>query len=104
MKLELNGIRLIDSFKFMNFALAKFPATFGPQEMKKGYFPHWANTDEYWNYIGPYLDMSYYTTLIQCVKRVEPISYPGITIKFKGVKNSIFKRRWNCTVDLTLIF
>ena len=28
--------------------------------MKKGYFPHWANTDEYWNYIGPYLDLSYY--------------------------------------------
>ena len=60
MKLELNGIRLIDSLNFMNFALAKFPATFGLQEMKKGYFPHWANTDEYWNYTGPYLDMSFY--------------------------------------------
>ena len=60
MKLELNGVRLIDSFNFMNFALAKFPATFDLQEMKKGYFPHWANTDEYWNYIGFYLDMSYY--------------------------------------------
>ena len=60
LKLELNGIRLIDSFNFMNFAFAKFPATFGLQEMKKGYFPHWANTDKYWNYIGPYLDMSYY--------------------------------------------
>ena len=59
MKLGLNGIRLIDSFNFMNFALAKFPATCGLQEMKKGYFPHWANTDEYLDYIGPYLDMSY---------------------------------------------
>ena len=60
MKLEFNGVRLIDSFNFMNFGLAKFPATFGLQEMKKGYFPHWANTDKYWNYIGPYLDMSFY--------------------------------------------
>ena len=60
MKLELNGIRLIDSFNFMNFALAKFPATFSLQEMKKGYFPHWANTDKYWDYIGPYLYTSYY--------------------------------------------
>ena len=60
MKLELNGVRLIDSFNFMNFAFVKFPATFGLQEMKKSYFPHWANTNEYWNYIGPYLDMSYY--------------------------------------------
>ena len=39
----------------MNFALVKFPATFGLQEMKKGYFPHWADTDEYWDYIGPCL-------------------------------------------------
>ena len=38
MKLELNGVRLIDSFNFMNFALAKFPATFGLQEMKKKLF------------------------------------------------------------------
>ena len=60
MKLEWNGIRLIDSFNFTNFALSKFPATFGLQQMKKGYFPHWANTDKYWDYIGPYLDMSYY--------------------------------------------
>ena len=60
MKLEFNGVRLIDFFNFMNFGFAKFPATFGLQEMKKGYFPHWANTDKYWNYIGPYLDMSFY--------------------------------------------
>ena len=66
LKLEFNGVRLIDSLNFMNFALAKFPATFGLQEMKKGYFPHWANTDKYWNYIGPYLDMSFYSPDSKC--------------------------------------
>ena len=102
MKLELNGIRLIDSFNFMNFALANFPATFGLQEMKKGYFPHWANTDKYWNYIGPYLDMSFYKPG-SMREESRTHSYPGITIKFKEVKNSIFKRRWNCTVYPMLI-
>ena len=60
MKLELNGVRLIDSFNFMSCALAKFPDTFGLHEMKKGYFPHWANTDQFCSYVGPYLDVKYY--------------------------------------------
>ena len=55
MKLELNDIPLIDSFNFMNLALTNLPATFGLQEMKKGYFPHLANRNEYWDYIGPLL-------------------------------------------------
>ena len=60
MKMELNGVRLIDSLNFVSCALAKFPDTFSLHEMKKGYFPHWANTNEFWNYVGPYLDVKYY--------------------------------------------
>ena len=60
MKLELNGVCLIDSYNFMSFGLAKFPVTFGLDELRKGFFPHLANTDDFQDYIGPFLDSSYY--------------------------------------------
>ena len=34
-------------------ALAKFPKTFGQDELCKGYFPHMFNKDENQNYVGP---------------------------------------------------
>ena len=34
-------------------ALAKFPKTFGQDELCKGYFPHAFNKDENQNYVGP---------------------------------------------------
>jgi len=36
--------------------LKAFPKTFGEDELKKGYFPHWFNTKENWNYEGPIPD------------------------------------------------
>ena len=60
MKLELTGVRLIDTFNFMSCTLAKFPDTFGLQEIKKGYFPHQANTDKFQSYICSYVDVKYY--------------------------------------------
>ena len=47
------GIRFIDSINFIPMALAKFPKTFGQDELCKGYFPHMFNTDENQNYVGP---------------------------------------------------
>ena len=46
-------IRFIDSINFVNDALATFPKTFGFSELKKGYFPHYFNTLENQQYIGP---------------------------------------------------
>ena len=34
------GIKFIDSINFIPMALAKFPKTFGQDELCKGYFPH----------------------------------------------------------------
>ena len=34
----------LDSYQFLHMRLANFPETFGLTEMKKGYFPHLANT------------------------------------------------------------
>jgi hypothetical protein len=32
--------------------LSEFPKTFGENELKKGFFPHWFNTSENRNYVG----------------------------------------------------
>ena len=46
-------IKFIDSINFIPMALAKFPKTFGQDELCKGYFPHAFNKDENQNYVGP---------------------------------------------------
>ena len=46
-------IRFIDSLNFIPMSLAKFPKTFGQDELCKGYFPHRFNKEENQNYIGP---------------------------------------------------
>ena len=46
-------IKFIDSLNFIPMALAKFPKTFGQEELCKGYFPHLFNKDENQNYVGP---------------------------------------------------
>jgi hypothetical protein len=62
MLLEIPSIRLkiIDSHNFISAPLATFPKTFGLNELKKGYFPHYFNTKENKNYIGPLPDKKYY--------------------------------------------
>ena len=46
-------IKFIDSLNFIPMALARFPKTFGLDELCKGYFPHYFNKDENQEYIGP---------------------------------------------------
>ena len=53
-------IKFIDSLNFIPMALAKFPKTFGQDEMCKGYFPHFFNKDENQEYVGPIPCQSYY--------------------------------------------
>ena len=47
------NIKFIDSLNFIPMALAKFPKTFGQDELCKGWFPHAFNKEENQNYIGP---------------------------------------------------
>ena len=58
--LKMNDLRLIDSYNYIQSPLSKFPSTFQLQEMAKGFFPHWANTDTFQNYVGPYLNLDFY--------------------------------------------
>ena len=46
-------IKFIDSLNFIPMPLAKFPKTFGLDELCKGYFPHYFNKDENQEYVGP---------------------------------------------------
>ena len=52
-KLFAIDIKFIDSLNFIPMALARFPKTFGQDELCKGYFPHYFNKDENQEYVGP---------------------------------------------------
>jgi hypothetical protein len=58
--LEVCGLKFIDSYNFLPCALAKMPAAFGLSELKKGYFPHFFNTEQNQNYVGPYPAAHFY--------------------------------------------
>ena len=53
MTIPMLNIKFIDSLNFIPMSLAKFPKTFGQDELCKGYFPHLFNKDENQNYVGP---------------------------------------------------
>ena len=46
MTIPMFNIKFIDSINFIPMSLAKFPKTFGQDELCKGYFPHLFNKDE----------------------------------------------------------
>ena len=50
---ELFDICFIDSLNFFPMRLANLPKTFGIEELKKGHFPHFFNTKDNENYVGP---------------------------------------------------
>ena len=60
MMMEIGGIRIIDSMNFLPIALADVPGSFGLTELKKGFFPHYFNTWENQNYVGPWPDKRFY--------------------------------------------
>ena len=53
MTIPMFNIKFIDSLNFIPMGLAKFPKTFGQDELCKGYFPHLFNKDKNQNYVGP---------------------------------------------------
>ena len=61
MHIQKINMRFLDSLNFLPMPLAKLPKSFGLEEMKKGFFPHFFNTAENENTILPCLpDMKYY--------------------------------------------
>ena len=60
LSMPMFNIRFIDSLNFIPMALAKFPGTFGIDEISKGYFPHLFNRRENQEYVGPIPCEAYY--------------------------------------------
>ncbi|XP_062602351.1 uncharacterized protein LOC134264065 [Saccostrea cucullata] len=60
LSMETYGLKFIDSYSFLTFPLAKMPSAFGLNELKKGYFPHFFNTEQNQNYVGPYPPAAFY--------------------------------------------
>ncbi|XP_062574745.1 uncharacterized protein LOC134236588 [Saccostrea cucullata] len=60
LSMEICGLKFIDSYSFLTFPLAKMPSAFGLNELKKGYFPHFFNTEQNQNYVGPYPPAAFY--------------------------------------------
>ena len=58
--MEVLQIKFIDSLNFLSMPLSAFPKTFGLSELKKGYFPHFFNTEENQDYVGPMPPMDMY--------------------------------------------
>ena len=52
MEIPKLSIRFIDSLNFLQMPLKPFPKTFGMNELKKGYFPHYFNKECNKNYVG----------------------------------------------------
>ncbi len=51
LSLRTGYLKFIDSLCFLPFPLASFPATFGLEELRKGFFPHFFNTFYIYIYI-----------------------------------------------------
>ena len=51
---------MLDSLNYLHMKLSKIPKAFGLKELKKGYFPHFFNTIEHQDYVGPYPEEKYY--------------------------------------------
>ena len=56
----MGSVKFLDSYLFLHMRLANFPKSFGLVEMKKGYFPHLANTPASQNYVGTYFQAEMY--------------------------------------------
>ena len=53
MSVQELSVRFVDSLCFLTMPLSAMPKTFGLKNIKKGFFPHWFNTKENWDYEGP---------------------------------------------------
>ena len=60
MEIPKLSIRFIDSLNFLQMPLKAFPKTFGMNELKKGYFPHFFNKECNKEYVGPIPSKKHY--------------------------------------------
>ncbi|XP_065934895.1 uncharacterized protein [Magallana gigas] len=54
------NLTFLDSLNFLPMKLAKIPEAFGLEELSKGFFPHFFNTQGNQAYVGPYPALEFY--------------------------------------------
>lgn len=60
LSMNVHSLRFIDSMCFLLMPLSDFTKEFGLQELKKGFSPHFFNTLEHQEYVGPIPAKDYY--------------------------------------------
>ena len=60
LSVDIPNVKFIDSLNFIPMSLSSFPKTFGLQELKKGFFPHFFNTQQNQIYVGYMPEAKYY--------------------------------------------
>lgn len=60
LQIKVGRFRFIDSLNFFSVALAELPTMFQLNCKSKGYYPHYFNTSENFNYVGPMPDPKFY--------------------------------------------
>ena len=60
LSLSFMGLKFLDSMSFLPMALSQFPKAFALQELKKGFFPHFFNTKDHEQYVGPIPAQDYF--------------------------------------------
>lgn len=100
--LSWKGVKMIDSYCFLPMALSDFSSSFGLEEIKKGYFPHFFNTKENQHYIGIYPEPKYYGNEYMVISKKEEFEKWYATVKNNtfDFKNELFSY---CENDVDLL-
>ena len=104
LRMKVGCVTFLDSYQFLHMRLANFPDTFGLTELKKGYFPHLANTLANQKYVGPYFPVDMYNPGQMSVKDREVFL---AWHKDKIESGAIFNFKWEmeeyCRSDVDIL-
>ena len=69
LRMKVGRVTFLDSYQFLHMRLANFRDTFGFTAMKKGHFPHLANTLANQKFVRPYFPVDMYNPRQMSVMR-----------------------------------
>ena len=97
MSIIFNSVKVIDSYSFIPIGLAEFPKAFGNKELKKGFFPHYFNTDENQNYVGPYPPKETYGYRFFSTKKLQEFEewYSKVSINLFDLRKEFLDYCWS---------
>ena len=95
------NIRVLDSLNYLHMKLSKIPKAFGLKELKKGYLPHFFNTIDHQDYVGPYPEQYYGCDYMNAEDRADFLSW------YETKRHAVFdfekEMREYCRSDVTIL-